>query len=226
MDIVLIPGLWLDASSWNDVARELRSLGHRPVALDLPGQGDGCTSATLDDHVRVVVAAVDASSGPPLVVGPGDASTLAWLAADRRPDKVAGVVCVGHYPVGGGHYADFYDHVGDVVPFPGWEAFDDTEVVDLDASLRRRIARGAVPVPVTVVRSEIHVRDARRMEVPVTLVGLEITAAEARSDIEGGDVPELETVRHLDLVDLGPGSWPQFSRPVDLAGVISAAAHR
>lgn len=43
---------------------------------------------------------------------------------------------------------------------------------------------------------------------PVTLVCLGITAAEAKSDIEGAQVPELERVRHLDLVDLGPGAGP------------------
>jgi pimeloyl-ACP methyl ester carboxylesterase len=86
MDILLIAGLWLDGSAWRDVAAELEALGHRPVPLTLPGQGDGTTSATLDDQVAAVVAAVDSSSGRPMVVGPSAACTLAWLAADARPD--------------------------------------------------------------------------------------------------------------------------------------------
>jgi hypothetical protein len=49
MDILLIAGLWLDGSAWDDVAGALEALGHRAVPLTLPGQGDGSASATLDD---------------------------------------------------------------------------------------------------------------------------------------------------------------------------------
>jgi hypothetical protein len=38
-DILLSAGLWLDGSAWDGVAPPLRDLGHRPVALSLPGQG-------------------------------------------------------------------------------------------------------------------------------------------------------------------------------------------
>ena len=37
MDIILIPGFWLDASSWDEVVPALRQAGHRVQALTLPG---------------------------------------------------------------------------------------------------------------------------------------------------------------------------------------------
>ena len=89
MDILLIGGLWLDGSAWDDVVPQLEALGHRPVPVTLPGQGDGRADATLADQVATVVAAVDAASGRPLVVGHSAACTLAWLAADARPEAVA-----------------------------------------------------------------------------------------------------------------------------------------
>src|SRR5688572_13658198 len=110
MDILLIAGLWLDGSAWDDVAAELRSLGHRPVPLTLPGQGDGSASATLDDQLATVLAAVDAASDKPVVVGHSAACTLAWLAADARPDKISKVVLIGGFPASNGKpYADFFE---------------------------------------------------------------------------------------------------------------------
>ena len=56
MDMLLIAGLWLDGSVWDDVVPVLRALGHRPVPLTLPGQGDGSASATLGDQGAAVLA--------------------------------------------------------------------------------------------------------------------------------------------------------------------------
>ena len=94
MDMVLIAGLWLDGSAWDDVSPALEELGHRPVPLTLPGQGDGSSSATLDDQVAAVVAAVDAAPDPVVVVGHSAACTLAWLAADARRRMADGAIPV------------------------------------------------------------------------------------------------------------------------------------
>lgn len=78
-------------------------------------------SATLDDQLATVLAAVDAAPGKPLVVGHSAASTLAWLAADRRPERVAKVALIGGFPTADGQpYADFFEVTDGVMPFPGW----------------------------------------------------------------------------------------------------------
>ena len=116
---------------WQGVETELARLGHRPVAVTLPGQGDGASGATLADQIDAVLAAVDSAAGPALVVGHSAASSLAWIAADRRP--VAGVVLIGGFPVADGEpYADFLPVVDGAMPFPGWEAFDGPDAADLD----------------------------------------------------------------------------------------------
>jgi hypothetical protein len=51
VDILLIGGLWLDGSAWDAVVPALEALGHRPRPVTLPGQGDGRSSATLDDQL-------------------------------------------------------------------------------------------------------------------------------------------------------------------------------
>lgn len=225
MDIVLIAGLWLDGSAWDEVVPELEALGHRPVPLTLPGQGDGSKSATLDDQVAAVLAAVDAASGKPLVVGHSGACALAWIAADARPDKLAGVALIGGFPSADGElYADFFEIEDGVMPFPGWGPFEGPDSADLDEEAKRSIAAGAIPVPEGVSRGVVRLTDERRFDVPVTLVCPEFTPAQAQELVDAGDLPELTPVKHLDLVDIDSGHWPMFTKPAELARLLAAAA--
>ncbi|MEW2285785.1 alpha/beta hydrolase [Streptomyces sp. NPDC047841] len=225
MDIVLIGGLWLDGSVWGRVASALESLGHRPVPLTLPGQGDGSASATLEDQVAAVLAAVDAAPGKPMVVGHSAACTLAWLAADRRPERLAGVAFIGGFPFSDGHtYADFFEVRDGVMPFPGWAPFEGPETADLDEEARRRLAAAAVPVPAAVARGVVRLADERRFGVPVVVVCPEFTPAQARKWIDGGDIPELARAGRVGFADIDAGHWPMVSRPAELARVLAAAA--
>jgi pimeloyl-ACP methyl ester carboxylesterase len=224
MDVILVAGLWLDASAWDDVVPELRELGHRPVPLTLPGQGDGRTSATLADQVATVLAAVDAADGRPVVVGHSAAATLAWLAADARPEKVAGVVFIGGWPSADGEpYADFFETVDGLMPFPGWGPFEGPDSADLDEDARRRFAAAAVPVPVGVSTGVVRLTDERRYGVPVVLVCPEFTPAQVREWMAEGELAELAKAEHLELVDIDSGHWPMLTRPAELARLLDDA---
>jgi pimeloyl-ACP methyl ester carboxylesterase len=223
VDIILVPGLWLTGSAWDAVARELEVLGHRPVSVTLPGQGDG-SAATYDDQVAAVVAAVDAADGPAVVVGHSAAATLAWAAADARPERVATVVLVGGVPAADGQvYFDGLPAEGGVLAFPGWEPFEGPDARDLDDEARRRFEEEAVPVPEAVVTGRVRLRDERRYDVPVVLVCPEFTPEQAKEWI-AGDVPELAHARHLSYVDIDTGHWPMVTAPRELARLLGQAA--
>ncbi|WP_027945466.1 alpha/beta fold hydrolase [Amycolatopsis taiwanensis] len=225
MEMLLIAGLWLDGSAWDDVASELRSLGHRPVPLTLPGQGDGSASATLDDQVAAVLTAVDSASGKVMVVGHSAACTLAWLAADARPEKISKAVLIGGFPAADGKaYADFFELRDGVMPFPGWAPFEGPDSADLDEEARRAFADAALPVPEGVATGIVRLTDERRFEVPVAIVCPEFTPAEAKEWINAGDVAELGKVKHLDFIDIDSGHWPMHTKPAELARLLAAAA--
>lgn len=225
MDILLIAGMWLDGSAWDDVVPTLESLGHRPWPLTLPGQGTGTADATLDDQVSAVLAVLDSVVGRAVVVGHSAACTLAWLAADARPDRVAKVVLVGGFPAADGErYFDPFEPQDGFVPFPGWAPFDGPDSFDLDDEARRRIAAAAIPVPEGVTRATVRLTDERRFEVPVVLVCPEYSSAQAREWIADGASPELSRSAHLELVDVDSGHWPMFTRPAELARLLAATA--
>lgn len=225
MELILIAGLWLDGSAWDAVVPHLRALGHQPAPLWLPGQGAPPATATLADQHAAVLAAVDAATGNVVVVGHSAACTLAWMAADARPDKVARVVMIGGFPSGdGAAYADFFEVADGVMPFPGWGPFDGPDSADIDDQQRRRIASAAIGVPEAVAKGVVHLRDNRRWDVPVTLICPEFSPAQAREWIDGGEIPELAKARHVDYADIESGHWPMFTRPAELAGLLAEAA--
>lgn len=225
MDILLIAGLWLDGSAWEDVASALEQLGHRPVPLTLPGQGDGSASATLDDQVAAVLTAVDSAAGKPMVVGHSAAATLAWLAADARPDRVAKIALVGGFPSPSGEpYADLFEHEDGVMPFPGWEPFEGPDAADLDDATRRRIASAAIPVPEGVTKARVRLSDERRYDVPIVVVCPEFTPAQLQEWIDSGELPELARAKRVDLIDIDSGHWPMFTKPGELARLLAEIA--
>ncbi len=225
MDILLIPGLWLDGSAWGDVVAALQDLGHRPVPITLPGQGDGSPSATLEDQVAAVLDAVDSAQGEPMVVGHSAACTLAWLAADDRPERVAKVALVGGFPSADGQpYADFFEPTDGFMPFPGWEAFEGPDSADLGEHARRRFSTAAIPVPEAVTKGVARLRDERRFDVPVLVVCPEFSPDQAKAWIGAGDVPELARAKRLEFVDIDSGHWPMLTKPRELARLLAAAA--
>ncbi|MEU5566878.1 alpha/beta fold hydrolase [Micromonospora musae] len=221
--IVLLGGLWLDASAWTGVASELERSGRHAVSITLPGQGDGNRSATLADQMTAVLAAVDAAPGRSVVVGHSAACTLAWMAADARPERVAKVVLIGGFPTGDGQpYANFLEITDGVMPFPGWGPFEGADAADLDEPARRAFEAAAIPVPEGVARGVVQLRDERRFDVPVVVVCPEFTPAQAREWIAAGDVPELTRAKHVDLVDIDSGHWPMVTRSTELARILTA----
>jgi pimeloyl-ACP methyl ester carboxylesterase len=225
MDILLIAGLWLDGSVWDNVAVHLEARGHRAVPVTLPGQGDGNTSATLADQSATVVAAVDAAAGRPMVVGHSAACSLAWLAADARPAKISKIALIGGFPSPDGEtYFDAFPVQDGAMPFPGWGEFEGPDSADLDDTAQQAIASAAIPVPEGVTRGAIRLADERRHDVPVVLVCPEFTPAQAREWIDHGEVPELAKSKNISFLDIDSGHWPMISAPAELARLLAQAA--
>ena len=224
MDIVLIPGFWLDASSWDDVVPVLEQAGHRPHAVTLPGMSrdDDRSGVTLRDQVDAVVALVDTlDDGPVVLVGHSGGGAVAHGAVDARPDRIARVVYAASEPLGHGEIInDGFPSENGEVPLPDWSEFDDEELADLDDGLRAAFRERAIPTPLGVAAGPQQLSDERRYDVPVTVIACEFPSAKLKEWMAAGHLAELAKIRHVDFVDLPTGHWPQFTRPQELARAI------
>ena len=231
MEIVLIPGLWLDGSSWDEVVPALEQAGHRTHAVTLPGMESGAADRadiTLRDHVDAVVEVIDSldpASGKVVLVGHSGGGAIAHAAVDARPERVARVVYVDSWPLGdGGVINDGFPSRNGEVPLPDWSLFEEEDLVDLDEELRTAFRDRAIPSPVHVASDRQRLSDERRHDVPVTVIACEFPSAKLREWMAQGEpsLRELARVRDVDYVDLPTGHWPQFTRPAELARAILA----
>lgn len=229
MQIVLIPGFWLDGDSWGEVATALRDAGHDVQSLTLPGKRAGDTELAgigLRRHVDAVIAVVDALDGPVVLVGHSGGGTIAWAVADARPARIARVVFVDAIPMPSGTSINTELPVkGDAVPLPDWSVFEPEDLIDLDDELRAHFRAIAVPEPKGVAHEPTHLGDAARFAVPATIIACQFPADLIRQAVanEREWAGELAGMQQLEIVELPTGHWPQFTKPRELGESILAA---
>ena len=224
MDILLVPGLWLDASSWDDIVPALESAGHRAVPMTLPGVGepaDQSAEVGISDWVDAVVAWIDAATGPVVLVGHSGGGNVVWGAADARADRVAHVILVDTVPPHPGSGISEFEVADGVIPFPGWDFFPDEDVSDLDTTTRARMLLLTRSVPARVPTDALAL-SGERHRVPVTMLmgGMAQEDFEAVVDEWGPYGEEYRAIENVTVRRIGSGHWPQFSQPERLAELI------
>lgn len=228
MDIILVPGLWLDASSWDDVVPALERAGHTVRPLTMPGVGAPAGESAeigIADWVDAVVDEIDAGAGLVVLVGHSGGGNVVYGAADARPERIARIVFVDTFPPGDGGSIWEFPIVDGVIPFPGWDFFEEPEIADLDEATRARAAAATRSVPARVPTDPLRLGDERRRLVPATMLTGTVPEADIREYIAAAPdwAAELAAVKDLEIVELHSGHWPQFSKPDELASAILAA---
>lgn len=232
MDIILVPGFWLDASSWEQVVPALTAAGHTPHPLTLPGLESvdaPRAGISLQDHIDAVVGVVDGLAGKVVLVGHSGGGAVIHGVADARPDRIARNIYVDSGPLGEGDVINNeLPAEGDDVPLPPWEGFEETDLVDLTDELRKAFRARAIPEPKGVAYGRQHLHDVRRYEVPATVIACQFRSSLLKEWIDAGHpfVAELARIRDVEFVDLPTGHWPQFTKPAELGEAIVAAVAR
>jgi pimeloyl-ACP methyl ester carboxylesterase len=228
--ILLVPGFWLGAWAWDEVAAMLRADGHDVTALTLPGMGsiDADRSAiTLSDHVDAIVAAVHGAGSPVVLAVHSAAGFSGYAASDRIPERIAAMVYVDTAPGKGALDPGF---VGVEKPLD-WEDIQAEENLDgLTEEQKETFRRRAVPVPGGVLREAIEPTHDARRDIPSTIICTGFPSDRVKAAAKEHDWAWLAGVgelRDLRWVDLPTSHWPMWSRPRELAAIIGdiARAH-
>src|SRR5918995_4106370 len=224
--IILVPGFWLGAWAWDEVAGLLRADGHDVAALTLPGLEStrvDRSSITLSDHADAICEAVNAAGRPVVLAVHSGAGFSGYVASDRVPEQIAAMVYVDTAPGIPPLDADFD---GAEKPFV-WKDIEEEENLDgLSEEQKETFRQRAVPEPGGVLREAIELTNDARLDIPSTIVCTGYTSQQYK-DAMGEDyawLAGLKEVRNITWVDLPTSHWPMWSRPKELAEIIGDVA--
>jgi pimeloyl-ACP methyl ester carboxylesterase len=225
--IILVPGFWLGAWAWDEVAAALRADGHDVTALTLPGLESVDTdrsSITFADHVDAIVEAAEAATTPVVLAVHSASGFSGYAASDRVPDRIAVMVYVDTAPGKGALDPDFE---GVEKPLD-WKAVAEEENLDgLSEKQRETFRQLAVPVPGGVLREGAELRNDARRDIPSTIICTGYPSEKIKAYAKEHDWAWLAGVgelRNATWIDLPTSHWPMWSRPHELAGIIGDVA--
>jgi pimeloyl-ACP methyl ester carboxylesterase len=225
--IILVPGWWLGAWAWDQVADTLRAEGFDVTAITLPGLESAAADRsriTFADHVDAICDAIAARPEPVVLVVHSASGFSGYAASDRLPERIAAMVYVDSAPGKGAMAAEFE---GAEKPLPPLEELAESENLDgLSPEQLATFRDRAVPVPGGVLRGSADLTNEARRDIPTTIIATGFSSDGYKEGVKEGypflaGVPELG---HLTWVDLPTSHWPMWSRPSDLAKIIADVA--
>jgi pimeloyl-ACP methyl ester carboxylesterase len=227
--IVLVPGWWLGAWAWDDVANRLREAGLEVTALTLPGlasMDDDRSTVSFDDHVQAIVDAVRAAgNGRKVVLAVhSGAGAPGYAATDLVPELIAAAVYVDTGPAIGPMDEEF-EGVEKPLPSPD-ELAESENLTGISDEQLAEFRRRAIPEPGAAVRGSHKFSNPARLDVSTVAICTAFTSEEYKSYAKqgAGFLAGYNELRNITWIDLPTSHWPMWSKPGELAQIIAGVA--
>jgi pimeloyl-ACP methyl ester carboxylesterase len=243
---VLVPGYWLGAWAWRDVAESLRARGHTVYAVTLTGLADrahlGGPQVTLDTHVADVVNLISYEDlRDIMLVGHSYAANVITGAADHVPERIDRLIYIDTWPLPAGMsmcdmmpeearqaQAEGVERQGEGwrLPMPSWEELDEgNQLRDLGEAERRRMRERVTPQPYGTTTQPVRPGNPAREGLPKTAIWCSMTGDDVRGLMAAYPQVSVELAKPgWQFVELPTGHWPMFSRPRELAELLDSLA--
>jgi pimeloyl-ACP methyl ester carboxylesterase len=223
--IVLVPGFWLGAWAWDEVASLLRADGHEVTAVTLPGleSADADRSqVTLADHLDAICDAVTAAGRPVVLAVHSGAGGPGYAASDRVPERIAAMVYVDSGPAIGAMDSGFE---GDELPLAPWDELGEN-LDGLSEEQLETFRNRAVPQPAGPLREGAELTNEARLDLPTTVICTAYPSEQVKVAAQEGQewLGGLRELRDVTWVDLPTSHWPMWSRPRELAEILGDVA--
>ncbi|MEV6772970.1 alpha/beta hydrolase [Nocardia sp. NPDC051030] len=230
--MLLVPGFWLGAWAWDEVAADLRQRGDEVLAITLPGldaDDPERLSATLETQAQAIVEAADE---PTVLVAHSGGGAAAYLATDLAQERFSRVIYIDSAPVPEGHA--LIPKLGARPDFPlpdTWEEVEATgnSLAGLDEADLARFRERAVSEPAGVAGAALKLSDSpARLSIPTTVICTSYPSDLVKQLRDSGEEPFFRELRRIDAeyLDLPTGHWPMWSKTAELAELLHDVANR
>lgn len=225
--LILVPGFWLGAWAWDEVAGTLRDEGHDVTPLTLPGlesMNADRSTIRLEDHVDAIVNAIGAAGAPVVLAVHSGASVSGYAASDRVPERIATMVYVDTAPGSGAINPEL---TGSEYPMPSLEDLAKNENLTGLSQVQLETFRDrAVPEPAGAVRDAPILKNPARLDVASTVICTGYSSEDYKKYAKEGYswLDGLNELRNLTYVDLPTSHWAMWSRPRELAKILGDIA--
>ncbi|MGH3242140.1 MAG: alpha/beta fold hydrolase [Spirillospora sp.] len=242
---VLVPGYWLGAWAWDEVAANLRAAGHDVHAVTPAGVAERAGEATpdvdVDTHAADILKVVeDGALSEVVLVAHSGANMAATAVSDRIPERIARIVYVDTGPMPAGLAGiDFHDPEsraalekqvaeegeGWLIPVPPFDPdADPVNLAGLTAGQLTVMRERGTPQPFGTA-TQPAARPDPLPDTPRTLIATTIPLDAIRQMGESGHpVFSMMTGPGWTYRELPTGHWPMFSKPRELAALLDELA--
>ncbi len=226
--IILVPGFWLGAWAWDEVAQRLRADGHDVTALTLPGlesKDADRSSITFGDHVDAIKQALEDAGRPAVLTVHSASGFSGYAASDQVPERIAAMVYVDTAPGKPPLDPQFTDAEKPL----DWASVEEEEnLTGLSDEQKATFRERAVPVPGAMLRESYTFTNDARRDIPSTIIATGYSAADyqkyAKEHPDWAFLAGIPELRNVSWVDLPTSHWPMWSKPNELAKIIGDVA--
>jgi pimeloyl-ACP methyl ester carboxylesterase len=241
---VLVGGAWLGGWCWQPVARRLRDEGHDAYPVTLTGLGERTHLAgpevDLETHIKDVVNLVEFENLDDIILlGHSYAAIVVTGVADRIPERIsqlvyldastipAGSALIEAFPPETRQYIERQvSELGDGwrFPMPPPEQLAEMGSLEgLDDDHLKLLYSRAVDQPFGTYTQPLRLENPAREQLSKVGILCSFTLDQIQELIASGDPMALELAGPTwRFEELPTGHWPMFSRPDDLAELLTS----